>query len=304
MPWRKGNRLQIMPEGDASPRVREIYTSIRQTLKLPSVATFFQAYGMNPAFLEMFWNAAEPIAKTQRFAECSDRLRADCFTRVHNYFVIPDVCEQMREEHFSPGALAELQNSIQLFYFSVPITLMLAALQLRAFDGPVGDPKAPREPYTPAWSFQKPIFIDEEKASPIVHKVYEEMKRQFETQVVHRMYRSFARFPDFLLKYWDTLRVIVQSPLYSRFEHEVRITAEQLTYELPGPYEVSSEKLIAVGIDMEEISSLVRITELFERTLPSTLLNVCVAKIGIEGGSRKFTSGSSQPEATPVIGTE
>ena len=304
MPWRKGNRLQLMPESEASPRVREIYTSIRQTLKLPSVATYFQACGMEPTFLDMFWNAAEPIAKTQRFEECAERLRADSFTRVHNYFAIPDLGEQMREEHFSPGALAELQNSIQLFYISVPITLMLAAFQLRGFDGPVGDPKAPREQFTPSWSFQKPIFIDEEKASPDVHKVYEEMKRQFETQVVHRMYRSFARFPDFLLKYWETLRGIVPSPLYSRFEHEVRITAEQLTYELPGPYEVSSEKLIAAGVDMEEVTSMVRITELFERTLPSTLLNVCVAKIGIEGGSRKFTSGSSQPEPTPVSGTD
>jgi hypothetical protein len=134
--------------------------------------------------------------------------------------------------------------------------------------------------------------------------VYEEMKRQFETQVVHRMYRGFARFPDFLTKYWDTMRVIVQSPLYSRFEHEVRITAEQLTYELPGPYDVSSERLIAAGIDMEEVSSLVRITEVFERSLPSTLLNVCVAKIGIEGGSRKFANGTSQPETTQVSGTD
>jgi len=304
MPWRKGNRLQLMPESEASPRVREIYTSIRQTLKLPSVATFFQAYGMEPTLLDMFWTAAEPIAKTQRFAECSDRLRADCFTRVHNYFAIPDFCEQMREEHFSPGALAELQNSIELFYISVPMTLLLAAFQLRGFDGPVGDPKVPRETFSPTWSFHKPIFIDEEKASPLVHKVYEEMKRQFETHVVHRMYRSFARFPDFLIKYWDTLRVIVQSPLYSRFEHEVRITAEQLTYELPGPFDVSSEKLLAAGVQMEEVTSMVRITEVFERSLPSTLLNVCVAKIGIEGGSRKFANGNSQPEPTQVTGTD
>ena len=113
------------------------------------------------------------------------------------------------------------------------------------------------------------------------------MKHTSDMPLVNSEFRAFARWPDFLKSLWDTTKGMMDSPVHEQALNKVRETAWGLARELPGPMELSTAMLQEAGVEEEEISSIVRITEMFVRGLSRMTLNVAVAKIGLEGGNRK-----------------
>jgi hypothetical protein len=299
MPWRKGNKLKVVAESEAQGRILEIFEDLRQTLGLPHVNRLYRAYAVYPEFLELHWRALKPVLETQEFFRLADRLRADAYTRMHNYFEIPDLCLPLAELKVSGAARQELSYATELFHYSDPILLLIAAIQMQAFDSRTGQEREP----TPA---QHPVFreratlIDEEVASPNIRRIYDDMKRVLGIPFINMAYTAFARWPDFLTQYWEVLKTIVQSPIYVESVHGVRDTAWALAREIPRPVELTVSQLLDAGIGEDDVGTLVRLTEVFVKTLTGLVLNVALAKIGLEGGnvSRQETpaQGASHPE--------
>lgn len=285
MPWRKGNRLPVVTEAQASGRTLEIYNEIKAALGLRYVNVVFQVYGGFPVFLDLHWRMLKPVVETRAFFEIGERLRADAYTRMHNYFEIPDLCAQIVDMHFSEGARAELTEVVDLLLYNNPLLLLMVAAQMQAFEGALGAPNVPREPASPLKFETRPILIDEDTASPTVKKIYEDMKRVFSMPVVHSDYRALARWPDFLQAYWAVLKPTTESPLYHQCLNGIRESAWVLSRELPGPFEQTVSSLEDAGMDEADIASVVRLTMLFSNTLSGTVLNNCLAKIGLEGGN-------------------
>lgn len=285
MTWRKGNRLQLVREQDASEAVASIYDDVRSTLGVPHVNVLYQVYAYYPKFLEMHWRAMKPVVSTAAFFELAERIRADGYTRMHNYFEIPDLGSLTANMHFSAGAQHELEETVDLFQYNDALLLLLVSAQLLAFDGPVGDSNASREPAEHPVFTNRPIFVEEETAPAPTRKVFDEFKRIFGTPLVNSDYRALARWPDFVQAYWEVLKPINASPLFQQSVYAVREDAWNLVRELPGPIELTSAQLADAGLEDEQIASLVRITQLFVEVLSALVLNIAVAKISLEGGN-------------------
>lgn len=285
MSWKKGNRLPQVTEAQAEGRTREIYEEVKQALGLPHVNVMCQVYGGFPQFLNLHWETFKPVVETRRFFELAERLRADAYTRMHNYFAIPNLGEALNELHFSEGASKELTDVIDLFQYSNPLLLLLATAQMQSFEGAIGDSSAAREQAAHPVFGLRPILIHEETAPAHVKKIYEEIKRTFSMPVVSMDCRAMARWPDFLRAYSDALKNVVDSPLYHQCQNGIRETAWALTRELPGPIELSVSTLEETGVDESDISSIVRISDMFVHGLSSLTLNISMAKIGLEGGN-------------------
>jgi hypothetical protein len=277
-------------ERDAQGRTREIYEDLKSSLGLPHVSLIHQSYGAYPPFLEMHWTRLAPIVRTQEFFALAERLRADAYTRMHNYFDIPDLETRLGELGVSAGAGQEINRLIDLFHYANPLLLLLESAQLHGFEGPVGTagPGAAVGEH-PAFT-EAPILIAEDIAGAGVRKLYDEIKRTMAMPFVGTTFRALARWPGFLGVYWDLLKRVLDSPMYQECLHGVRETAWSLARELPGSFELTIEQLGEAGMKDEDIASVVRITELFVKSLSGLMLNIALAKIGLEGGTRKGLS--------------
>ncbi len=296
MPWRKGNKLKLVRESESNGRIAEIYREIKEALGVPHVNVVFQAYAVYPEFLERFWGAAKRIVRSREFFELSGRIGAEAYTRMHNYFAIPDLCAEMTRRGLSPDARSELTAVTELFHYNNPPLLLLTSAQLQAFEARVdgnGHSSPPGE--HPVFG-EKPALVEEEEAPPAIRRIYDDIKRTLGLPMVNTDYRAFARWPDFLETYWPALKTIMQSPVYDECQQGMRESAWNLARELPAPLDLSASKLIDDGMSDDQVSDVFRITEMFVQALSGLVLNVAVAKIGLEGGTRRTRPTEECPE--------
>lgn len=283
MPLKKGKPVLIR-EHEAADDIKPIFADIKEDLGVPHINVLFQAYAAHPKFLRLFWRAMKPIVETQEFFGLAERLRAEAYTRMHNYFSIPDLCARMTELSFSAGARQELTYVVELFNYNNPLMLLMTAAQMQAFDKPVGRPKETHLASHPVFT-HKPVLVEEQYAPSSTKKIFEDIKRTLAVPILNSDCRALARWPDFLNDYWNLLRGIVQSPLYKEHYQAMRNSALTLAQELPSPYELTVAQLQDAGLSDEEVEAAVRLTELFLNILSGLVLNIAVAKIGLEGGN-------------------
>lgn len=297
MPWRKGNKLKLVREEEAQGRTAEIFGEVKDALGVPHVNVLFQAYAVYPEFLERFWEAAKPLVQSQEFFDLSDRIGAEAYTRMHNYFAIPDLRAEIRTRGLSGDARQELTGTVELFHYNNPPLLLLASAQMQAFESRVGRPgRSTSVADHPVFS-EKPALVEEEQAPPPTRRIYDDIRRTFGLPMINTDYRAFARWPEFLEIYWPVLKTISQSPVYGESQQGIRESAWNLAGELPTPLDLSASRLIDEGMSDERVSDVFRITELFVRTLSGLVLNVAVAKIGLEGGTRRARPASPDERA-------
>ena len=287
MPWRKGNKLKLVPENEADERTRQIYNEIRSAFGIPNVHLIFQAFAAYPAFLQLHWRALKPAVASKGFFELAERLRADAYTRMHNYFEVPDLCAQTAMVELSEGAKEELTRTVDLCHYSASLLLLVLAAQLQAFDTPVGQKTVGEKPSSHPTFADRPILVEDTGAPPQTRQIYEEMRHVFDLPIIPTEYRALARYPGFMKAYWDALRTVVQSPVYEGCHYGVRETAFALAREFPDSFDVNLSQLTEAGLSDEDVGSIVRIVEMLVNAMSGTALNVAFAKIGMEGGSRR-----------------
>src|SRR5690242_16445106 len=104
MRWRKGSKVKLVSAEEADDDTRALYRRVEQTLGVPAIPLFLPALAAFPNFLAVMWQALHPAIETPEFFHAAQRLRADAYTRIYNYFAVPDLCERVTELRFSAGA--------------------------------------------------------------------------------------------------------------------------------------------------------------------------------------------------------
>jgi hypothetical protein len=286
MAWRKrAPRPDIVHEGDAVGRTREIYQELKRALGVPHINLVYQLYGSHPAFLELHWQAMRPAIDSAEFFEFAERIRAEAYTRVHSYFAVPDLCADLGE--LSPGAREEMTQVVEVFYYTDALLLLILTAQLQAFDAPIGSPRAHEtSPAHPEFT-EKPVVVNESSATAEQRKIFEDLRRTLSLGTLNTEFRALARFPAFFTAYWKALKPATQSPLYESMVLAIRETAWGLARELPVSIELSPEQLRESGMEDKEVSDVIRLSEFLARSMAAMVLNMAVAKIGLEGGNQR-----------------
>jgi hypothetical protein len=284
MPWRKGNRLKVLPEDQAQGRTAEIFDEIKGLLGVPHVGPMYEALAAYPVFLDLHWRAVLPLIRTKEFFDIAERLRADCYTRVHGYFAVPDLCSAPNNG-FTPGARQELTQAIETCNYTDALFLLLAATQFQGFDSPVGQGIRGTPLRTPLATPEDLVVVTEENTPVPIRHVYEEIRHTLNLPFIPTAHAALARWPEFLHAYWHVLKPVIQSPVFEGCHYGVRETAFALVLEFPESIELTITQLAEAHTPDEDISSIVRIVELFVTALSGIMLSVAFAKIALEGGT-------------------
>jgi hypothetical protein len=285
MPVKK-HKLHLVREHEAEGRIAEIFAEIRETLGIPHVNVLFQAFASFPEFFDLFWTALKPALEIQEFFSFSDRLGAEAYTRVHNYFSVPDLRSKVAEMEFSAGAQQELEEVVNLYHYNYPALLLICALLVQAFENPGRPQKQGTKPAIHPVYKGNPILVEEELAPPPTRKIYEDMKRTLGTPFLATCYVNFGRWPDFLRTYWDSLKSIFRTALYEHHRVALRESALSFAAEMPEALQLTPTSLEEAGVPEEDVNTVLQITDLFLNLVSQQVLNMAYAKIGLEDGMR------------------
>ncbi len=285
MTWRKGHRLTRVRESEATGGVRDIYEESKRDLGLPYVDSVFQVFAAYPRFLKLQWTTFKPVVETGEFFEIVERLRADAYTRAHNYLKIQNIADRIAKLSLSHTDQQEINKVIDISLYGRPLLLLMMAAQLQAFEMEVGQRNSDNTAAHHPVFREAPALVEEGQAAPEVRHVFEELKRNLEMPFVPGEYRALARWPGFLHVYWQIMKDAVASPVYEGCHNALKESAFALARNLPGPIRLAIPDLIEAGMNDSDVTSVVRITELFVNSLSASVLNIAVAKIGMEGGT-------------------
>jgi hypothetical protein len=301
MTWKRPHR-GLIREAEASASIAEVYTEIKSLLRVPQVPVLFQMYAGNGGFLEQLWQALKPVVRTRAFADSAERLLADAYTRMHNYFEIEDLSGGT-----GPSVTPELARVLEAFQHQDAALLLLLCFAGEAFDNPVGHASTSAEEATAeAFSFSGTALPQLEMSAQTA-KILEEARRQSGVGVPPPEFQALAAWPDLLGSFWQNWKRIAESPLLAACENQLLLHSVELAHRLPGPVELSFSALRDSGVSEEDFSGIVRLTQHWHRALVRRLLQVSAAKIAVEGGSgaarlRPDTEAKqeSKKEATPT----
>ena len=272
--------MHAIRESEANGSIADVYNDIKSTLSLPQVPLFFQMCASCGPFLPQFWEVAKPVVHTRAFVTAAQRLRADAYTRMHNYFEIPAASGS-----FGLAAPAEVAATLELFLYQDGALLLLLSLAVEAFDNSIGQRFVSREEGSPQPFSSAPILVEEEAADPVTRKVLDEIRRQYGLGVAPIEFRALAAWPAFLSQHRQLWKRIAQSPLLSACEHQLLLHSIELANALPGPVELSSASMRQNGMSEEEVSSVVRFTQNWNHASATLLLEISTARIAAEGGN-------------------
>ncbi len=287
MPWKKGNRLPLVQEDEASPQVAEIFDEIKAALGIGFVPLCFRAYACYPKFLEAQWHAMRPLLATREFFDLAARLRAEAYTYVHNYFKVPAQGEGLTVSQAAPV--------VDLLYRVDSAALLLLSLQLQAFEGPIGRLTA-SHPANRAAIAPSPEFVAIEAASAPVRRAFEELRHALDLPFVTDEQRALAQWPELFFAFWQAFRPAIQSVFHEQAIFRIRESAWTCTQEIPVQIDMEYSDLLEDGVDADEIATLTRLTELLVRGAAASLLNETFAKIGLEGGNQAARAPQSAEE--------
>ncbi len=288
MAWNRKKRLNLVTDKEATGFVAEVFSDLGYALGVPFTPTYYQALGFYPDFLKIHWQSLKPVLQTKEFFDQADRLHAEAYTAVHNYFRVPDLCLCLRNAQFSEGAQRELSAAIDFFSYRDAVILLICATQCIAFEGPSSaQPPRPletlkRPPELPA---NAPVLVPDGSLSPAVRKVFEEIRRNLDLPVVTTDYFALARWPDFIQDFWRALKPNANTMLYSEHRRRIGDSALSLASNAPPLSALSMQALEERGLSKDAVTSLVHINQAFFEAFSANLLNVTFAQIGLEGGN-------------------
>lgn len=282
----KRHKLVAVKESQAEGETAEIYSEIKQSLGIPHVNMVFQVFAGFPRFLPLFWNAAQIVLGTREFFSGADWLGAEAYTRMHNYFAVPDFRIRIEELQFSPGAERELKEVVDLYHYNYPVLLLLCAAQMQAFENPETNIRQGTSLDQPPPARDNVILVEEENAPAPTRRIYDDIKHTMDTPFLNTCYVNFGRWPDFLRDYWDKLKPIMLTAQYRQHCGAIRDSALALAADLPQPLQLSISDMEQAGITRDDLNAIVQATEFFVDLESKQTLNMAFTKIGLEGGVR------------------
>ncbi len=287
MTWRRGNRLTLLQEREASGRVAEIFDEAKAALGAGYVPVPLQALGGHPVFLDLQWRAMRPLLGTKEFFESAARLRAEAYTDVHNYFKVPSIEDGLNA--------VEASSEMETCGLSESTMLLMLSVQLQAFEGAVGS-EGVKHPVDRATRSDVPAFVDPETAPAPVRRVLDEIRHALELPYIPDEDRALASRPESFFAYWRGLKPLLNTAIHERMVLGIRESAWKCSQEMPVQVDLEVAKLLESGVGEEEMGIIARMTELLARGAAIGLINATFAKIAMEGGNVQGSGTEPQEE--------
>lgn len=262
-------------EHEAEGEIERVYHEIKQTLRVTGINLNFRTWAGYEKFFPAMWDAMRPVAEMRAFENAADRVRAEAVRAAHKLGRL----ENQSRASLGESQAYQLRAALDLYHYINPKLLVLTSAVKLALDGeqPEHGGKASAdveliERGVPARMYPMEM-VSSEPEEERIKKLFEDIKQTLSLSSINSDYRTLALWPDYLAAGWERLKPIVQTDEYTRASDDLRETARKLARTLPFSVPLSRERIEELGEDADEI---VKMTEKFERLLPSLIINMAL----------------------------
>ena len=273
------NVVPIVREGDAADeRVKEAYRDIKESLRVSLVDAMFQAYAVDPKFLDYTWRRLRPSMLAPPFIEQARKISELADAGVQGW-PISDHAAALHGRNYGENDLRKLREVVELFHTVYPKLAIIAnAVRLALAGESVGGGGVPH----PAEHADKDRLVrdfrglqvplvDEREAPLRVRTAFEELQRQTGSPFLGSEHRAMGAFPDWLEVFWSDARPlhadIRRRELAGRIDRAAADAARQLPYPL----------YMKAG----DFAEMTRVNDFFCGVLPGLVVDAAVARKGL-----------------------
>ena len=273
------NAVQLVREPDASDeRVKEAYRDIKESLRISFVDAMFQAYAVEPRFLDYIWRRLRPSMLAPPFLEQARKVGETAESGIQTWS-ISDHATVLHGRNYGESDLRKLREIVELFYIVYPKLAIIAnAVRIALGGEPVGGGGVPH----PADHADKDRLVrdfrglqipmaDEREAPLRVRTAFEDIQRQTAVPFLGSEHRAMGAYPDWLEVFWIDARPMLadvrRRELIGRIDRAAQEAARQLPYPLymnAGVYE-----------------HMTKVNDLFCALLPGLVLDAAIARKGL-----------------------
>lgn len=263
-------------EREAEDEIERVYHEIRQVLRVSGVNLNFRTWATFEKFLPAMWDALRPNLETRVFETVADRVRSEAITAAA---AMPRL-NAIDSLQLGESQRYQIRAALDLYHHINPKLLVLTSAVRLALDGEkIGGGTAqhveriergePPNIYPMEMVAAKP---DDERLSDL----FDDIVKTLELSTINSDYRTLGLWPDYLNAAWSKLKPLVRDPAYPQASDALRETARAAARQLPFAFDLSRERVAALGEDVDEI---VKKTQKFEQILPPLILNVALFQL-------------------------
>ena len=281
--------VMLVREADAvDERVREAYRDIKASLRVPMVASLFQAYASVPRFLDYTWRRLRPNAFSKPFVDRAAALGQSTERSVAAW-PIADHLAELRARNVSQGDIARLREVAAMLVDMDPKVAIIAAAVRLAMAGVIvggggtGAPQPDADAERLAQDYRGlSLAVIEERDAPLrVRAVYDELKRATAAPFVSGEFRAMGAFPDWLEVWWRDMRACVQSPRFATLCREIEEAASDAARHMPYSLDLRDESLARAQINAEERARMMNVNDALCAMLPAVVIGSALAHRGL-----------------------
>lgn len=279
-------------EAQASGAAAALYDDLRATLRSSFVPTVYRILAAYPAYFETAWARLRPNLATRGAERAADAIHRACVARIAA-LVPPD---RGAMAALAPAVRCEIGGVLKTFVAVNPKNLLAVTALLEAWQGrPIaGDPRAGDRRPIPAGvpDGMPPVPVLPQGADdPRVREIFGEAVAIMGGAAVPSIYRTLARWPDYLAAAWRSLADPVRVARLAQAVPALMAEATSLCHGLPFPFALDRATAAATlpARDVEAIeATLVR----FQRGITVAMLQIACLLHDLEGaaalGARPF----------------
>jgi len=271
--------LALVRERDAADeRVKEAYRDVKESLRVSFVDAVFQAYAIDPKFLDHTWRRLRPSVLSAPFI-AQARLTADIADRGVESWNVSNHAAALHARNYGDIEVRKLREVAEVFHTIHPRLLIIAYAVKAALAGePVGGGGAPHDQTSldrgklmRDFRGVRVQFADDRDAPLRVRTIYEEIARAARQPIVGALYRAMGAYPDWLEIFWSDARPTLGDVRRAALARSLRKAASEAAKLVPYP----------LNMPMEGFAEMAAVNDALCELLPELAIDGAIARRGL-----------------------
>ena len=266
--------LPTVEEDEATGEIARLYDDVRATVRSTFVPTVFRALAVHPWYLVAAWKALKPNLSTVAAESVAGELRVACVDRLKALVGPPRPPAIALPE----PARAEIRAVLETFFYVIPtfvvaVTALHEAWQGRPIAGHVSTGPLRTLPRGAPASMPSIALVSPDTQDARVRRIFESAALMLGRPEVPTLYRTLARWPDYLETVWES---IADPGLLAGYRAAVPSLIQRVAAGCRGlPFPVSLDRAqVERSLDAEAASAIESILITYQRDMPETLLQI------------------------------
>jgi hypothetical protein len=280
--------LRLVQETEADDeRAIEVYRDLKHSLRVPIVASLFQAYAAWPRFLDAVWRRLRPSLLAASFLERSQSI-SDAAAGAVSEWPVADHSSALSIRH-SLREVARMRDLVELYHHLNPKLLIIAsAVDGALTDGVIGGlgntgPRKPGASYDIGYDHRTVsiAFANEREAPLRVRSIFEDMRSVSDPFMIDAEHRAIATSPDWLEIWWRDCKPTYADPRRAALKEKLRTSGRTAARELPYRLALSADLLMDLGVQEAEREQIAQTNRVFCESLPGLIIDTAIARKGL-----------------------